>query len=1168
MRKSYRNNPVLHALLAATALTGVAGAGHAQVDCGANTVPLPVGCEVPNAGDTVALAVGENTEPPSDPVTGFAISLNGTPIVGDTKVIERVRKVDVALAEADIRVTFDGLGAVPRLDMEQVPGAAEGTVILQSALNYPAYVTRGEMRIIDLDALGGPRVIGVAPVDLNAQVTVQLPEDGNLVAVHRVYDAKGRFDETAPQSLGVALPAGSVTDIEEGRDTASLRRIPVFGGAVTVSGSNVVQGATVNALGETLRPDADGRFVIQRILPQGEYEVGVAVAGPGQSVDLTRDIEIPAADWFIAGTADLTFGLRTGGRDADSDSYANGRLAGFIDGKTASGYSVTASVDTGEGPLDDLFRDLDEKDPRQLLLRVDPADYYPTFGDDSEIIDRTPTSGKIYVRIARDGNFIQFGDFEAELGDNAFVQNDRTLYGLQTHVESRDQTVLGTPRLQATAHAAQPDRIPQREAFRGTGGSVYFLAQQDVAQGTERIYVQVRDPQSDRVIESTLLVPGVDYQINYIQGVITLARPLFSSTGAGLIATNGTGGDDVVLVAQYEYFPVAGDVDGYATGARVDGWITPQLRLGVAAARDDTGVRDHTLVGGDILFAPTERTFLRIDAAQSEGRGLDTLLSYNGGLTSETETAARGKGGALRVEGRVDLVDLGLAGEGVVGGYAEQREEGFSSLDTQVTASTGNENLWGVFSDVKVADATTLKLRYDSYTNEAGESDLEGEVELTHQVSDAVSYTLGAARLDRDDSDENGTRTDVGARLNYAIDDQREVYVFGQTTVQRDGLKANDRIGAGVVYGSGNGWVLEGEVSDGNQGIGARVLATRTGGDGDTQYIGYTLDPGRDLDDVDLVGRDRGRFVIGGKRDLSTDLSVFGENTYDMFGQRDSLTSAYGVTYRANEQLTYTVALEIGQVQDGADNDFDRHAVSFGTSYASDNLTAQGRIEYRTETGTLSGDPLDNDTVLVAADLSYKIDETQRILASAEGLRSRSDETTFRDGDYTDIRIGYALRPVDDDRLNILARYRYLDDQIGQLLDGTDETGPVQRSHVVSLDGSYDLDRFWTVNGKVGFRSAETATDRDADFSRNDAWLTVIGARYHLVHDWDVMMEMRQLSLVDAGTQERGALVAAFKQVNTHMQIGVGYNFSSFSDDLTDLTFDDQGVFLNLVAKY
>ena len=1132
MRQSNRTGSVLRALLAATALSGAAGAALAQADA------------------------------------GFSISLNGAPVAGDRAVAERVRKVDVALAAADIRVTFDGLGAEPRLDLEQSPGAAAGSVVLQSALNYPAYVDRGEMRIIDADALGGPRVVSVLPVEPNGTVTVDLPPDGDLVVVHRVYDADGRFDETSAQPLGAALPMGSVAGVEEGRDTVRRRGIPVFGGAVTVSGANVVPGARVQALGETLRPDPAGRFVIQRILPQGTYAVDVRVAGPGQATGLVRDVTIPAADWFAVGTADLTFGVRTDGRDDSADTYATGRIAGFVNGRTATGYEVTASIDSGEGPLRDLIGDLDEKDPRQVLLRVDPDDTYPTFGDDSQIVDLTPTSGKIYVRIAREGNFVQFGDFVASLGDNAFVRNDRTLYGAQAHLESRVQTAFGTPVRQATVHAAQPDRIPQREAFVGTGGSVYFLQQQDIARGTEQIFVQVRDPQSDRIIDSRALVPGVDYQINYIQGIVTLARPLFGTTGDGLISSTGARRDDVVLVAQYEYTPVAGDVDGYATGGRVEGWVTPQLRLGVAATRDDTGLRDHQLVGGDILFAPSERTYLRIDAARSEGRGIDTLLSLNGGLNSETQGAASGQGQSLRVEGRADLADLGLARAGVVGGYAERRDAGFSSLDTQVTDATGDEELWGVFAEMSLSETTTLKLSYDSYTNAVGDEDLEGEVELAGQLTERLSYTLAAARIDRDDVDEAGNRTDVAARLTYAVNDGLSAYVFGQTTVDRDGLDRDDRAGAGLTYDTGTGWVLEGEVSDGNRGAGARVLATRTDAAGDTQYIGYTLDPGRTLDGVDLIGRDRGRVVVGGRRTLSETVSVFGENTYDMFGQRDSLTSAYGVTYRPNAALTTTLAYELGRVQDGVSDDFDRQAISLGVAYATEDLTAKGRIEYRRETGTLSDAALDNDTVLAAVDLAYKIDETQRILFSADSLRSRSNETAFRDGDYTDVSLGYALRPIENDRFNMLARYRYLDDQVGQRLDGTDDLGPVQRSHVVSVDASYDVDPQWTLNGKLGYRSAETAANRDAAFVRNDAVLAVVGARYHLVNDWDLLAEVRHLALTTADTRETGALVAAFKQINGNLQVGAGYNLSRFSDDLTDLTYDDQGIFLNIVAKY
>ena len=78
----------------------------------------------------------------------------------------------------------------------------------------------------------------------------------------------------------------------------------------------------------------------------------------------------------------------------------------------------------------------------------------------------------------------------------------------------------------------------------------------------------------------------------------------------------------------------------------------------------------------------------------------------------------------------------------------------------------------------------------------------------------------------------------------------------------------------------------------------------------------------------------------------------------------------------------------------------------------------------------------------------------------------------------------------------------------------------------------------------------------------------MLNARYHVVHNWDLLFELRQLNLVQADTKETGALAAAYRHFGNNMKLGVGYNFGSFSDDLTDLTLDDKGIFVNLVAKF
>jgi hypothetical protein len=163
---------------------------------------------------------------------------------------------------------------------------------------------------------------------------------------------------------------------------------------------------------------------------------------------------------------------------------------------------------------------------------------------------------------------------------------------------------------------------------------------------------------------------------------------------------------------------------------------------------------------------------------------------------------------------------------------------------------------------------------------------------------------------------------------------------------------------------------------------------------------------------------------------------------------------------------------------------------------------------------------------------------------------------------------GYALRPVTNERLNILISYRYLFDDVGQRLDDVDRLGPRQRSHIGNLAVSYDLNPQWTLGGKIGFRLSETAADDVSPFVANDAWLAVANARYHLVHDWDALIEVRALGTVQGETRDIGVLGAVYKQVGNNLQIGTGYNFGSFSDDLSDLTQDDRGAFINLVAKF
>ena len=48
----------------------------------------------------------------------------------------------------------------------------------------------------------------------------------------------------------------------------------------------------------------------------------------------------------------------------------------------------------------------------------------------------------------------------------------------------------------------------------------------------------------------------------------------------------------------------------------------------------------------------------------------------------------------------------------------------------------------------------------------------------------------------------------------------------------------------------------------------------------------------------------------------------------------------------------------------------------------------------------------------------------------------------------------------------------------------------------------------------------------------------------------------------------KGFLFGVYRHVGNNMKLGAGYNFTDFSDDLTDLDYRSEGVFINVIGKF
>ena len=1172
----------------AALLPATAGGQSLNTDCTLVEGVLPADCRQPNAGVAVSLPRGENTELETFDSDlgeeGFVISID-TPEPGAAPVFlegnrasyNELRRIDRVLDAANVEVRFDGLNIEPRLavstgDMRRTYVAGD-TVTFRSATNYPAYIARSEVRVVDLRNPG--RVIAVVPIAANGLADWRVPATGAAEMAYslRVYDARGRYDETRylPISRSAARQAGAVLTGPaiapgEGEDMARRRTIPVTGGAITVYSDNATPGTTVNVMGETVPVDAGGAFVVQRILPPGVQTVRV---GLGQQT-IRREVEIPEQDWFYVATVDLT-ALQD---DGEWESY--GRVAGYAKGRTASGYEITAAIDTGERDLDQLFRDLDAKEPQNVLDAIRDEDVYLTFGDDSTLVDDAPTSGKLYLEVKKDNSELLLGDFQLAGREMSLVRSDRTLYGLRGIYETLEQTPSGEPRATVTGYVASPDRLAQRDVFDATGGTFYALRRQGAIRGSSTVLVQYRDPVSGRIVSQTRLAEGRDYEINHFQGVVQLSRPLGPFAGDGLLSDNGLGRYETELVVQYEYVPSVADVDGQSAGVRGEVWATDQLRFGASYQKETTGLADNELMGVDVLWRRSDLTYMNLQWARSEGPGFGTDRSINGGFDFDTGTSAGAIGleaEAVSLEAAADLGEVTNGRmQGSVSAYYDRKERGFVSADYDIAVT---QQAWGLAANMDLGPRTGLILGYDAYEDDTGREREDTRVGLSFALNPQWTAEVQALRTDRadpaaTDPAATGARTDVGARLTYAPSEDYKAWIFAQQTVERSGgLARNDRYGVGAEARLSDQFTGEIEISDGSAGTGGYAGVTYEPNAGTQHYLGYRLDALRAVETTGFSGNDGGTFVAGSRARMSDTVTLRQESTWDRAGDRPSLASTFGVTYTPSDMWTYDLGLIYGEREDPATGTLDRRGMSFGVHYTNGEATRAGISgEYRVEDG--DDDTLDRRTWGFSAYGRQKLSEEFRLLANVDALVSDANGD-FRDGRYIEANVGMAYRPITNDRLNALFRYTYLEDLPGpdQVNIEGDVNGPRQKSHILSADMAYDLNRQWTLGAKYGFRKAEVETARNSgSFVSNTAHLGVLRLDYHVTSLWDITAEARVMKFVEADVVETGAMVGAWRHFGNNLKVGVGYQFNDVDDDLRRIEGRSEGAFINMVAKF
>jgi hypothetical protein len=239
----------------------------------------------------------------------------------------------------------------------------------------------------------------------------------------------------------------------------------------------------------------------------------------------------------------------------------------------------------------------------------------------------------------------------------------------------------------------------------------------------------------------------------------------------------------------------------------------------------------------------------------------------------------------------------------------------------------------------------------------------------------------------------------------------------------------------------------------------------------------------------------------------------------------------------------------------------DRRAYSLSGGRVDPNTDWSSKIEYRKDSGAER-----REAWVTSNRLFYKVNEDWRIAARVLYSDIKDEIDVSRGAKTVEGNLGFAYRPHDSSRWAAFGKYVYLYDlaTIGQ--DGGNQYD--QRSQVLSFEGIYRIDDKWELGGKAASRWGDYRMGRGTGLwldSRADFLAGQV--RYHLIAKWDALAEYRWLAVKDGG-DKRGWLVGVDRQIGDNFKVGVGYNFTDFSDDLTDLEYDNKGWFLNLAGYY
>ncbi|HXV27810.1 MAG TPA: hypothetical protein VD913_02480, partial [bacterium] len=1101
----------------------------------------------------------------------------------------------------------------PNLEVEMTPdilktgiGILEKEAVFRFRTNYSDFVRKWYLEIRDEMGRAVWTGFGVgkppAEVTWNGQTeSATLIRPGLYSYQLKVEDKGGRQDWTTLHFFRVISKAGFGPSENQKVEYPSIGDFNLFkDGKQTIP---LVAKPTIRIQGRTLPENkvqvnsfpvpvdsASGLFQTEIYTSPGEKEIIVTSTNPGgETTTYRQTVKVKDSVFFMVALGEEQMGINfqdgTAETAGDDDTvkngfYEDGRLSYYLRGKLKGKFLVKSHYDTD--------------DKRSALFRnLDPDDYYPVYGDAStRDYDAINTQERFYFVVEMDRSYAKWGSFKTEFNDTEIGSYDRTLSGLKINYETLGATAYGDPKRGFKLFWAHTANRQDHNEFAATGGSLYYLRNRRVIEGSEKIRVVVRDKIQDIPISSRDLTEGTDYEIDYDEGRIMLSRPLSSVASSDtLVSIDILDGNPVFLVVDYEYdagFNTFADSTG---GLRGYTHVGDHLRVGGTAVTEDRqGSDDYDLRAVDATLKLGRNTKITAEYGTSILQQTSQEVSYNGGISFSEHKLLKAENTRPRENAYVIKGESKPNKHMEVSGYLQGVDPGFSN--DWIFSQEGTKK-YGLATRLIFTDYFYARYRYD-YGEVADQLRPLEENDVDAPFVDHVNHTL---QLVYDDGrflgeieyyrqkveypDQNNLSPTLlsaipfdnalAAKLGYHINDRLLPYVKVQTSMVG---KANNQFGGGLRYE-----VMKGLFA---------YIEQMVGNIGDSTYFGFEKlhENGlRTYSSLKMFDRGIGQktlaTTIGSSFALSEKSRIYTEQEYSNYNSQEGFADILGYDGKIGDHWDYEAKFERRHLDNHRTRALDPEAEQSLLRTNTFN-TVSGALAYtdgkKLKTRISLEVRRDQDTPrmlqwVTRDSIEYQLTQDVSVLSYLNYGKTISFSPDNVPADFMEFNTGFAYRPIEDDRLNVLTRYTYTrnlgnDFQFNQdtLFYGleTDET-----NHIIAVDLAYDLWKHLGIVDKVAFKKSIV----DSSITDQAVLYTILLAHrfnFHVTRKWDIAVEYRVLLQTNsAKTTQHGALAEIDREIYDYARLGIGYNFTDFSDDLRKTNnYDTHGPFVRLTGKF